>query len=197
MEKAVPAMLDAWLNLSHREKASELVMVKAIAMAIQETLSVNFSPTRHMFSSFRAPRTPYRELTHKRQPNKHEAHQGQHRQRDPQQRLDVVGQPEETTVGRIDGLGAGLAALKDPFGVARGRVHLVPPPQADEATPSDVFEIVEVGGEKEDRDDEDKDAVGRDSRSVDVDLSSSARRGSRQGSVGGGGGRGGVRTGSG
>ncbi len=31
--KALPAMFDAWLNLSHREKASELVMVKTRAMA--------------------------------------------------------------------------------------------------------------------------------------------------------------------
>lgn len=36
VEKAVPAMLDAWLNLSHREKAKELVMVKTIAIAIMK-----------------------------------------------------------------------------------------------------------------------------------------------------------------
>lgn len=33
VEKAVPAMLDAWLNLSHRENARELVMVRTIAIA--------------------------------------------------------------------------------------------------------------------------------------------------------------------
>ena len=32
---AVPAMLEAWLNLSHLEKASELVMVRTNAIAIQ------------------------------------------------------------------------------------------------------------------------------------------------------------------
>lgn len=36
VEKALPAMLEAWLNLSHREKANELVMVRAIAIAIGE-----------------------------------------------------------------------------------------------------------------------------------------------------------------
>lgn len=34
VEKAFPAMLEAWLNLSHREKANELVMVRAIAIAV-------------------------------------------------------------------------------------------------------------------------------------------------------------------
>lgn len=34
VEKALPAILEAWLNLSHREKASELVMVRAIAIAV-------------------------------------------------------------------------------------------------------------------------------------------------------------------
>lgn len=37
VEKAVPAMLDAWLNLSHREKAKELVTVRAIAIATNFT----------------------------------------------------------------------------------------------------------------------------------------------------------------
>lgn len=41
VEKAVPAMLDAWLNLSHREKASELVMVKAMAITTNNITSVN------------------------------------------------------------------------------------------------------------------------------------------------------------
>lgn len=36
VEKAVPAMLDAWLNLSHREKARELVMVRTIAIATKK-----------------------------------------------------------------------------------------------------------------------------------------------------------------
>lgn len=98
-------------------------------------------------------------LTNQRQPDEHEPHEGQDRQRNPQQGLDVVGEPEEAAVGRIDSLGAGLAALKHPFGVARGRVDLVPPAQAHETAAGDVFQVVEVGGEEKDRYDEDEDAV--------------------------------------
>lgn len=39
VEKAVPAILDAWLNLSHREKARELVTVRTIAIAVLLPLS--------------------------------------------------------------------------------------------------------------------------------------------------------------
>lgn len=36
---ALPARLEAWLNLSHREKASVLVIVKTSAMAERESHS--------------------------------------------------------------------------------------------------------------------------------------------------------------
>jgi hypothetical protein len=39
--------------------------------------------------------------------------------------------------------------------VARRGVHLIPPAQADQPAPGNVFEVVEVGGEQEDGDDED------------------------------------------
>lgn len=41
-EKAPPAMLDAWLNLSQRENAREFVIVRASAIAIitEESASV-------------------------------------------------------------------------------------------------------------------------------------------------------------
>lgn len=39
-------------------------------------------------------------------------------------------------------------------------VDFVPPAQADEASPGDVFEIVEIGGEEEHGEDEDEDAEG-------------------------------------
>lgn len=106
-------------------------------------------------------RPPCVKLTNKGQPDEHEAHEGQYRQRDPQQRLDVVGQPEEAAVGWVDDLGAGLAALEHPLGVARGRVDLVPPAQPDEPAAGDVFQVVEVAGEEEDGDDEYEDAVVR------------------------------------
>lgn len=107
--------------------------------------------------------TPAREsretLTNKRQPDELEPDQGQDGQGDPEQGLGVHGEPEEAAVGGVDDLGAGLAALKDPVAVARGRVDLVPPAQADEAPPRDVLEVVEVGREQEDRDDENHDQV--------------------------------------
>lgn len=116
VEKAVPAMLDAWLNLSHREKARELVMVKTIAIAINHNRQSKDCSLAN-FSQFAASES-YVKLTHEREPNKHQPHQRQYRQRYPQQRLNVVGQPEKPAIGRIDCLGAWLAALKDPFRVA-------------------------------------------------------------------------------
>jgi len=104
---------------------------------------------------------PTRKLTNKRQPDEHEAHEGQYGQRDPQQRLDVVGQPEEAAVRGVDGLGSRLAALKHPVGVARGRVDLVPPSQPDEPAAGYVFQVVEVAREEEYGDDEYEDAVFR------------------------------------
>lgn len=91
------------------------------------------------------------------QPQKLQAHNGQDGQQDPQQRLDVQRQPEEPAIGGVDDLCPGLARLKDPFGVARLRVDLVPPPQTDEPPPRDVLEVVEVCGEEQDGDDEDHD----------------------------------------
>lgn len=38
--------------------------------------------------------------------------------------------------------------------IPTGRVHLVPPSESHEAAPSNVFEIVKIGGEKEDGKDE-------------------------------------------
>lgn len=100
-------------------------------------------------------------LTNHAQPHKPEPQHCQHRQSDPQRRLHVQRQPEKPTVGLIRSAaaaGARVRALKDPGRVAGGGVDLVPPAQADEAAASDVFEVVEVGGEEEDGEDEDEDA---------------------------------------
>lgn len=147
-------MLDAWLNLSHRENAREFVIVSANAIAV----ITRCQPSCRLVS-FPNRTVPCTKLTNKGQPDEHEAHQRQYRQRHPQQRLDVVGQPEETAVGGVDDLGAGLTALKNPVGVARGRVDLVPPSEPDKPAAGDVFQVVEVACEEEDRDDEDEDAV--------------------------------------
>lgn len=91
-----------------------------------------------------------------RQPHEVERGDSQDGEGDPEDGLRVHGEPEEAGVGGIDDLGAGLAALEDPLAVAGRGVDLVPPPQAHEAAAGDVLEVVEVGGQQEDRDDEDE-----------------------------------------
>lgn len=97
-----------------------------------------------------------RALTDERQPHEVERGDSQDGEGDPEDGLRVHGEPEEAGVGGIDDLGAGLAALEDPLAVAGRGVDLVPPPQAHEAAAGDVLEVVEVGGQQEDRDDEDE-----------------------------------------
>lgn len=96
-------------------------------------------------------------LTNKGQPQKLQPHNGQDGQQNPQQGLHVQRQPEEPAVRGVDNLCAGLARLKDPFGLAGLGVDFVPPPEADEAPAGNVLEVVEVCGEEEDGDDEDHD----------------------------------------
>lgn len=127
-----------------------MVRTRAIATSSQYT---------HKVQRYIRERKSGERLTNKRQPDELEPDQGQYGQGDPEQGLGVHGEPEEAAVGGVDDLGAGLAALKDPVAVARGRVDLVPPAQANEAPPRDVLEVVEVGREQEDRDDEDHDQV--------------------------------------
>lgn len=53
--------------------------------------------------------------------------------------------------------------------VARRRVHFVPPSESHESSAGDVFEVVEVGCEEEDGDDEDQDEVGGEEKAEQVD----------------------------
>ncbi|TPX11409.1 uncharacterized protein E0L32_007828 [Thyridium curvatum] len=152
VEKALPARFEAWLNLSHREKARELVMVRARAIAEGGTVSSSRRPAGVSTSAAH--------LTNKRQPDELEGDDSYDGERDPQQRLGVDGEPEEARIGGVDGLGPGLAALKDPVRVAGARVDLVPPPQSHEPASGDVLEIVEVGGEEQYRYDKDHDPRG-------------------------------------
>lgn len=103
-------------------------------------------------------------LTDKGQPQELQPDERQDGHDDPQDRLDVQCEPEEAAVGGIDNLHARVAALKHPFGLARGRVDLVPPAEAYETASSDVLEVVEVGGEEKDCDDEDHDPAARKTR---------------------------------
>ena len=52
---------------------------------------------------------------------------------------------------------------------ARGGVDFVPPAQAYEAAAGDVFEVVEVGGQEQDGDDEDEDEICREQDAEEVD----------------------------
>ena len=102
--------------------------------------------------------------TNKRQPDKLESQDSQERKGDPETRLGVHGDPEEAAVGGVDDLCSRLAALEHPARVARRRVHLVPPAETNQAAAGNVLEVVEVGGEQEDGDDEDQDTAWRRTR---------------------------------
>ena len=49
------------------------------------------------------------------------------------------------------------------------RVDFVPPAEPHETTAGDILEVVEVGGEEEDGDDEDEDEVGGEEEAEQVD----------------------------
>jgi len=55
------------------------------------------------------------------------------------------------------------------FSCCAGQIDFVPPSQSDEATPSDVFEVVEVGSQEEDGEDEDEDEVVYEEEAEEVD----------------------------
>lgn len=144
--RALPAMLEAWLNLSQREKARLFVMVKTMAMAIISHTTVSFHLLPFSVFLFADENGCFgAQLTDEGQPHKLEAHQGQDGEGDPENGLGVDGEPEEAAVGGVDDSGVGVAALEDPAAVARGRVDLVPPAQPDQPPSGDVLEVVEVG----------------------------------------------------
>lgn len=99
----------------------------------------------------------FRKLTNKGQPSELELCHGQDSHGNPQRGLDVHGEPEEATIRSVDDLGSRLAALKHPLRFAGGRIDLVPPAQTNQATASNVLEVVKVGREEQDGDDEDHD----------------------------------------
>ncbi|RDW73934.1 hypothetical protein BP5796_07376 [Coleophoma crateriformis] len=158
---ALPAIFEACPNLSQREKARVLVMVILRAITRHRGKPPKIStPHVSFLVSLPLPRLA-EELTNKRQPNKHELHQGEDREADPEQGLRVEGKPEEARVGRVDDLGGRVRGFKDPVRVAGLGIDFVPPAQAHEPPAGDVLEVVEVDGEEEDGDDEDEDAARR------------------------------------
>jgi len=157
---ALEAMLEAWLNLSHREKAIVFVTVRTRAIT-RATVS---TPFHHRHATKAQPRSAP-PLTNKRQPERRhlseadELYEGDDAEQDPQRGLGVQRDPEETLVGRVDVPRIRVGRLEHPFCVAGGRVHLIPPAQSHQPSARDVLEVVEVHGEEDHGDDEDQDAV--------------------------------------
>lgn len=96
-------------------------------------------------------------LTNKGQPGELELGHRQDSHGNPQRGLDVHGEPEEAAIRSVDNFSSRLAALKHPLRFAGGRVDLVPPAQTNKAAASNVLEVVKVGREEQDGDDEDHD----------------------------------------
>jgi antitoxin (DNA-binding transcriptional repressor) of toxin-antitoxin stability system len=182
--RALPAIFEAWLNLSQREKARVFVTVRTRAIAIikgmrrqqrynltsnKQIRKVTPPPTADRLNPKDKRRGEKSQLTDKRQPLEPDIDDGDEGEGEPQRGLRVQRQPEEAGVGRVDDLGAGLAALEDPLAVARREVDLVPPPQPYEPAPCDVLEVVEVGGEQQDRDDEDEHQVLGEEHAEEID----------------------------
>lgn len=100
-------------------------------------------------------------LTDQAQPNWIlKSYNGKNGQADPKCRLRIQRQPEESLIREIlrsgpAGVPAAVLGFKHPMRVPRRGVDFVPPPQPDEAPPGDVFQVVEIGSEKEDGDDKD------------------------------------------
>lgn len=68
--------------------------------------------------------------------------------------MQVHRHPEKPTISSINDLRPWFGALENPLRRARFRIDFVPPAQTNETAPGYVFQVVEVGSEEEDRDDE-------------------------------------------
>lgn len=89
-----------------------------------------------------------------------EPHNGEDGQADPQRRLRIDRQPKEPLIRQIlrscpASVAAAVLGFKHPMRVPRRRVHFVPPPQPHKPPSGNVFQVIEIGGEEEDGDDED------------------------------------------
>lgn len=116
---------------------------------------------------------PFAQLTDQRQPDELKFDNRDNGQSHPECRLRIQREPEESLVRRANHLSARLIglrrALEDPVRVARGCIDLVPPSQSHKSSASDVFEVVEVGCEQQDGDDEDEDEVLGEQEAEEVD----------------------------
>jgi putative component of membrane protein insertase Oxa1/YidC/SpoIIIJ protein YidD len=80
-------------------------------------------------------------------------------QDDPTDGLRIQCQPEESPIRSVDLSAIRICRLKHPVPVSRAGIDFVPPTQAHQSPPSNVFQIVEIDGEQDYRDDEDEDVV--------------------------------------
>lgn len=96
--RAELAYVDAWPNLSQREKAIVFVIVKIRAITISELV---FEPKYTEVSN--------RELTNQTEPDhSHKSHDSQNSQTHPESRCHIQAQPEEALVGGCHGANIGV-----------------------------------------------------------------------------------------
>lgn len=117
-------------------------------------------------ASFLQPYKSERRLTNQAQPNRvqqpHHAHNGQHH---PPRRLRIQRQPEKPFIRGVLARRPGLRApgpilrFENPMRIAGSGVDFVPPAETHKTSAGDVLQVVEIGGEEEDGDDEDEDTV--------------------------------------
>lgn len=128
--KARFAYVDAWLNLSLREKATVFVIVRTRAIA---TATNNISdPSRTLGVRVREGNGGHEKLTNQTKPD-HTAQPDnrQNGQPDPKRWGRVQTQPEEPFIRRGDRARARVRRFKHPMRVARRDVDFVPPAETD------------------------------------------------------------------
>lgn len=98
-------------------------------------------------------------LTNETQPDDaNQSHDSQNGQSHPQSRGQIQAQPEEPLVCGSDCSDVGVGGFEDPVRVAGGCVDFIPPPKTNKSTPSNVLEVIEVGGEEEESQNKDQNA---------------------------------------
>lgn len=102
-------------------------------------------------------------LTNQCQPDRLQFSDGYDCQSHPQRRLAVECQPKESLVRCTNQSSARLIGLRctleDPVGVACLTIYFIPPAKTDQAPSSYILQVIEVGCEEQDSDDEDEDEV--------------------------------------
>lgn len=106
--------------------------------------------------------------TNQTQPDKLKAEDSHETQGDPAHRLRVQRKPEEAFVRGVDLSSIWVCTLENPVAVAGLGIDFVPPAQADEASSSDVFQVVKVYCQQDDGDNKDEDIVAGEEETEEV-----------------------------